>query len=554
MASGFSQLLKKPIPLALIFMALAMTLINLDHRNWQRDRVIEWDVKSYYAYLPAVFIYQDLSLEFIDNDREKLGDLIWPIQTPTGKRAIITTMGMSVLYMPFFLMAHVYANLTGWEADGYSIPYRVALNFSVLFYVLAGMWFLSRLLLKHFSQKVTALTLLALGMGTNLLYYTTHEGAMSHGYNFALIALFLWLTHRFHEGERSLGHIVWLGLLAGFITLVRPTNIIVLVLFFLWGVDSWKAFSLRVEWFARRWYFVLVMALFFVLAWVPQFLYWHWVSGQLFFFTYGEEGGGFFWHNPQVFNILFSYKKGWFVYTPIMFFAFLSIFLLPFIKTQNSTPLRGLFAPILIYKLLNIYILASWWSWWFGGGFGLRAFVDSYAVLAIPLAALISLAVKQKKNIHYPAVGLLILLLWFNFFQIQQYRRMAIHYWWMNKEAYWETFLKKRPTERYWELITIPDYEKARQGIYVAIQPGQDSNKAETETGEDTASDLAFPNNNKEMDHSPEEREQQLLRIETRLRGDSAMAAFIREKALKEGVPADTMFRRDALWYYKRGE
>ena len=39
----------------------------------------------------------------------------------------------------------------------------------------------------------------------------------------------------------------------------------------------------------------------------------------------------------------------------------------------------------------------------------------------------------------------------------------------MNKEAYWETFLRLRPTTKYWHVITIPDYEKAREGIYTAI-------------------------------------------------------------------------------------
>ena len=41
----------------------------------------------------------------------------------------------------------------------------------------------------------------------------------------------------------------------------------------------------------------------------------------------------------------------------------------------------------------------------------------------------------------------------------------------MNKEAYWETFLKLRPTARYWEVITIPDYDKAREGVYVDKKP-----------------------------------------------------------------------------------
>ena len=59
--------------------------------------------KSYYAYLPATFIYQDLSLDFIHDESGKFKDLIWPIETPLKKKAIITTMGMSILYAPFLV-------------------------------------------------------------------------------------------------------------------------------------------------------------------------------------------------------------------------------------------------------------------------------------------------------------------------------------------------------------------------------------------------------------------------------------------------------------------
>ena len=147
---------------------------------------------------------------------------------------------------------------------------------------------------------------------------------------------------------------------------------------------------------------------------------------------YGEAGGKFFFLNPQIKNILISYKKGWFVYTPIMFVAFIGIFSLPKIK-------EGLFAPILIFIILNIYVLSLcvvlvvWRILW------LRAFIDCYAIMAIPLGAFYTMHSQiNGLNTPYPLV---ILLIGFNNFQIQQYKNSAIHYWWMNKEAYWETFL-----------------------------------------------------------------------------------------------------------------
>jgi hypothetical protein len=42
--------------------------------------------------------------------------------------------------------------------------------------------------------------------------------------------------------------------------------------------------------------------------------------------------------------------------------------------------------PVTIFVPLNIYIIFSWWCWWYGGGFGQRAFIDSYALMAVATA------------------------------------------------------------------------------------------------------------------------------------------------------------------------
>ncbi|MGC9375689.1 MAG: hypothetical protein ACP5DQ_11690, partial [Bacteroidales bacterium] len=301
------------------------------------------------------------------------------------------------------------------------------------------------------------------------------------------------------------------GMVSGLITLIRPTNIIVLVLFFLWNITSIKDFKDRVLWFLKEYKLILIMASAFILIWIPQFIYWYWVSGKIFYFSYGEIGGKFFFLNPQIKNILISYKKGWFVYTPIMLFAFAGIFTLPKLR-------KGLFIPIFIFSIINIYILASWWCWWFGGSFGLRAFIDSYAIMAIPLGAIIT-RFSFKKYLKIISFGFISVLILFNIFQIQQYTHQAIHYWWMNKEAYWETFLKLRPTERYWQLITLPDYEKARKGIYVEIKPEYEK-KA---------------NNN-----IPSEKEI-LNHISENIKKDSVQISMLESKAEEKGINIDSL-------------
>jgi len=51
----------------------------------------------------------------------------------------------------------------------------------------------------------------------------------------------------------------------------------------------------------------------------------------------------------------------------------------------------------------------SWWAWWYGGSFGLRAFIDSYSLLIFPLAALLSYFYSGKGDeIEEPMVDVVI--------------------------------------------------------------------------------------------------------------------------------------------------
>ncbi len=561
---------------AIILIAISVTFLNFSHHRWLRhDRVIEWDIKSYYAYLPATFIYKDLSLQFRKDNIEKFGDLIWPVETPIGKQAIITTMGLSIMYSPFFGIAHIYClNSNEYLADGYTMPYKFALVFSSLFYVIIGLFFLRKILKKYFTEDIVTLVILAIGIGTNLLYYYSYEAAMSHAYNFTLISIFLYQIIKFYE-QASLTKALIIGLISGLITLIRPSNILVLIVLFLWDISSFKDLKDRVLFFLFKYKYVVIMILAFILIWVPQFIYWYNVSGKIFYFSYGEVGGKFFFNNPQIVNILISYKKGWFIYTPIMFLAFIGIFTLLKFK-------KGFFLPLIVFNILNIYILASWWCWWFGGSFGHRAFIDSYGLMAIPLGSLLHLA-KSKKITHYIGFGIIGILIIFNNFQIQQYTRQAIHYWWMNKEAYWETFLKLYPTERYNELIRLPDYDKARQGIYVEIKPEYKKQEkieivpSKKQVVEYIVSEL---NNNTEtinqlskqqtdlisldsilwkeaqkiyMEDSLGYHKKMVLRnLENDLRNNKGLMEEIAIKAKRRKISIDSMVTLDAIWLYEK--
>ncbi len=458
---------------ALWFILAALLATTFAYHHWTRSKpnergVIKWDVISYYGYLPATFIYGDVTLGFIDDPPEGFvnDSKFWYAKLENGKRLIQTSMGLSILYSPFFFSAHALAPLFGEPRDGYGSIYQFFLVLSTLFYVMVGLLVLRRILLRYFSPAATAITLVLVALGTNLFFYTVHNGPMSHGYNFALITLFLWLIIRWY-GKPSAGIAIAMGLLFGLIVLIRPSNIIAGSLFLLWGVDGWQSLQSRFRDLVKHWPQLLLMAFCFLLPWIPQLIYWKAVTGSYLFNSYGPSGSNFYPEAPQFLDLLFSYRKGWYLYTPLMLVATAGLFLPGrWIGKQRLA--------IGVYLILQIYLLASWWSWWNGGSFGLRSFVDIYGVMAIPLAAAVEYGLGFRRIFRWVFLALLGFFLYLNQFQTWQYNKGVIHYSGMTREAYWLNFLKFRADGRFWHMLEIPDAQLARQGIYVEYDTGAD--------------------------------------------------------------------------------
>ncbi len=458
-----SNYLNTPGPV-IIFLLVFFCLTNFTHKNWTNDEgpirgVIKWDVISYYAYLPAVFIYHDLSLDFTESPGFVNDDKFWYQETEKGKKVIITSMGLSYLYAPFFFTAHALAPAFGEQRDGFQSVYQFFLIFGALFYAGFGFYFLWKVLAGYFSPGISSITLLIIGMGTNLYYYSTHEAAMSHVYNFSLIALFLFLLVRWYEAAGWKNSIL-LGLVFGLIVLIRPSNLLLIVLLLLWGVDSREAGKERMSFLLRKTPLILLMMVGFFIPWIPQFLYWKEVSGSFLYNSYSEVGSAFYFDNPHISDFLFSYRKGWFVYTPLMLFAVSG--LIPLYRMK-----RGLFYAILPYLVLMVYVFSSWWSWWTGGSFGIRSMVDLMAIMALPLAAFITWLGKREGYLKKGIIFLLAFVVFLNVFQTRQYQKGLIHGTGMTKKSYWTIFLRANDRYGYWQNLNEPDAEIARKGIYI---------------------------------------------------------------------------------------
>lgn len=441
--------------LALLIVLAPLIWANIYLKFWTEQRyIIAHDVVFYYQYLPAAIIHHDLSLKFTKENPELHGSRFWGRKTKVGKSVNKMTMGLSVLHTPFFLAAHALAGPLGYEPDGFTEPYRVALIVSSITYVMLGLWLLLILLRRYFARGAVALTILALGLGTNLFFYTTIAPAMSHAYSFFLFAAFLlavdtWAT------KPSVASSIMVGLIGGLIALVRPTNAIVFLLLPLWQVGSFTDLGQRVRTFLTQPVNTVLIVLFACLAFAPQVIYWKYVTGDFFYYSYGEEG--FFFHHPVFLKGLFSYRKGWLIYTPVMIFALLGIIVLYF---RN----RRFFWALAVFTALNLYIVWSWWCWWYGGGFGQRALIESYAILAFPLTAFTQWISEKRWVFRTSYIVLIFLLMGLNLFQVQQYRSGLIHYDAMSKEAYWNSYRHLKFPPGFDDTLDPPDYKAALKG------------------------------------------------------------------------------------------
>jgi hypothetical protein len=441
--------------LALVFISACW--VNLNHERWAGRDVIRHDIVNYYSYLPATFIEKDLTLSFLKKDGQRLMNEhadYWPNKAPNGNYVIKMSMGMALSYLPFFGMAHLYAKLFGYPATGFSQPYHFAVQFSSVIYFIIGLIFLWKALTRLLPSGPSLFTLFCLCFGTNVFYYLTIGGGLSHTVGFTLCAIFLYLTLRWQQGH-ALKYTLLLGLTGGLLILVRPINGLAFVFFFLYDSHTPENNREIRSLIKTKFLHMALMMVVSGLVLVPQMLYWKYVTGHYVFNSY--VGERFYFNNPHVFYGLFSFRKGWLLYTPIMLLALIGFFYL-----KGSA--KRLQLPLLLFFLVYIYVCFSWWCWWYGGSFGQRALIDIYPFLAVPFAALMAKVAESKVAVKRSVYTLSALFIVLNLFQTTQAKYNIIDYDAMTRENYFRVFFtitKKPDREKY---LKHPNTEAALRG------------------------------------------------------------------------------------------
>jgi hypothetical protein len=385
---------------------------------------IRADGLGYYAYLPSTVIYHDPS--FGVAAAKPLGGEFpaWSGIRPYGDSGTCLnrfTMGVALMALPFFLAAHVITlgvRAAGGSvvADGYSFLYQHGFGLAGVVYMVLGAAILRRILVRDVSARVALATLLALLFGTNLFHYGSGESMISHAYSFFLFAAWMHQIPRWYDASAGRWRSVLLGATLGLIALVRVTNVTVVVLLALYGIRSFDDIRVRAGLLKTRSRDLIAMAAGFGIVILPQLLWWHAATGHWLVSGYGVQGEGFHFLRPEVMNVLFSFKKGVFFWCPILMLAVAG---LPALKFRQPE----WFWPAATFMAINLYVIASWWNWWFGGGFGHRAFVESYAVLALPLSALFAAARSGAQRLTLALLSLLFVA-WTQQLAILYYLRM----------------------------------------------------------------------------------------------------------------------------------
>ncbi len=321
----------------------------------------------------------------------------------------IFPVGLSLLWLPFFLIGHFIAhlcNLAGLTVamDGYSKPYTHSVAMGNLLYVCAGFYFCYRLSCTFFSRWTSFICTAALLFCTPpLVVFFKIFHFVSEPPSIFLIALFLLLV-RTREQPWSFGFSFLLGVLAGLMTAVRFHNCVVLLvpLMFLYirirtGIRFRDKILIR-----DSLHTALVLGVAVFIGFLPQIIAWRVLYGNWLLNIPGEFLP--WWKSPLFLETLFSSRKGLFPWTPIVVLS------LPWVFLFNKCDRKWAWA-FWCVLLLTVYLNASQRDWWGSSAFGARRFAGWSVIFVIGFAALYSRFIRWKRTAAHCCILAAIVLL-----------------------------------------------------------------------------------------------------------------------------------------------
>ncbi|MBI1286395.1 MAG: hypothetical protein GC178_02345 [Flavobacteriales bacterium] len=415
-------------------------IISINNYFGNQENYILSDGIGYYDHLPSAFIHHDLvrndaPIEVDPHKYERIKALGAPGGYVPYKEFMVNkyAVGTALLESPFFLATCVKKSMEGDVGDGYGTDYQKAIFWSTLFYLFLTLLFLSKLLqLYEVSPWAIRFIQILLVFATPITHYANAEASFSHVYSLFAITAFMYFAkdalNRFRVSSLILA-----GLIFGLVISIRQLNLLVILMLpFLAGSMS-NLLSALTHWFQHFRYVVLSAAAALAVISVQLFV-WYLQTGHWFVYSY--QGESFNFVDPHFIDILFSYRKGLFVYTPVLMVSLLAM-VWWFVQKKVFLATSWIF-----YFVTITYVLSSWWSWYYGCSYGLRAYIDYFAFFFIPIGILLT---RSAWYFSLPVAVLMLACIPVNAIQTKQYKAYILNWMDMDKEKYWKVFLRTEP-------------------------------------------------------------------------------------------------------------
>jgi hypothetical protein len=320
------------------------------------------------VYGDGIFYYSWVRSVIVDHDINFANDYahFHAVQSTTPLTILGNkySIGPAILWSPWFLWAHEVI-----RGSGFEFPYQFVVGLSSVFYAFIGLLLLYVLLMKYFGKLVSLASIIAIAGATNLLFYGSLDSVNSHAVSFFASVFFLALL--FQKSKN------WflIGAALGLVALIRTQDIIL-------GL-------LALPYVSKKHIHLFVIGLF--LLFLPQLIAWQLLYGKFWISPYLGDAEGFNFLHPQILGVLFSAQNGLLLWTPMVLIGFVGLGM-----KRIRFPLK-LMAMIV---LLQLYLVASWSTWWQGASYSGRMFVSILPLVAFGIANVFSHF--ENRSFRYP--------------------------------------------------------------------------------------------------------------------------------------------------------
>src|SRR5258705_1332529 len=308
------------------------------------------------------------------------------------------TVGPAMLWTLFLLVAHagvLTARVFGAHvlADGFSLPYLMAMAVGTLVYGFAALLLSYRVACQFVAERWALLATIAVWWASSLPVYMYFNPSWSHAHSAFTVALFFWYWLG-TRGERNVARWLLLGLIAGLMINVYYPNALVLTLLIPEALADYRKAIQQSKQASQAVISLVGLHLWFCavvfVALSPTFATRYFIYGG-FFKTGYVPISQWAWRSPRFLALLFSANHGLVSWTPLLLIATAGLFLFCW-----RLPTIGI--SVICVLLVFYYFMASYPDWTGISSYGNRFFVSLTVFFVLGLATVLNAIASRLRS------------------------------------------------------------------------------------------------------------------------------------------------------------